>query len=120
MTNPIVIAFYEDGQIEYTRNSQFMPWGGRGEMVRVTDIRKQPSGSRFFIQWLIGPHAGEPHRYETSMQYGVDFEMPNFAFTPSNLARATMYFDSYEAAVAHEVAVLNAMRREGIKFHASA
>lgn len=116
MPKKIVLSFDADGTVEFTRTNALTLFGGGGVMERVTDIKKQPSGNHFYIQWLMGPHRGEPHRFGISMHYGVDFQMPNSDNVPDNLARATMFFDSYEAAVDHELTVLNAMRKAGVRF----
>lgn len=111
MTNPIVLSFHPDGEIEYTRNSQFTPFEGRGEMQRVTDIRKEPDGNQFYIHWMLGPCAGVDHTYGMSIAVGVISTCP--------AVELVMKFPTYEDAVNHEVAVLNAMRRKGIRFHVS-
>lgn len=110
-STPLVFAFHPDGEIEYTRNSTFSPFDGRGEMERVTDIRKSPSGNEFYIHWMRGPNKGRDHTYGMSIAYG--------AVTTCPAVELIMTFPSYELAVAHEVTVLNAMRRKGISFNDS-
>lgn len=112
MSNPIVLAFDTEGTIEYTRNSQFTPWEGRGEMVRVTDIRKKPDANEFYIHWMQGPYAGVDHTYGMSAAAGVIIDSA-VMLTKDEV----MTFPTYEAAVDHEVAVLNAYRRQGVSFN---
>ena len=112
MSQPIVLAFDTEGTVEYTRNSQFTPWEGRGEMVRVTDIRKKPDANEFYIHWMQGPCAGVDHTYGMSIAAGVISTCP--------AVELVMTFPTYEAAVAHEVEVLNAYRRQGVSFHDTA
>lgn len=109
---PIVLSFHPDGQVEYTRNSKFQPWDGRGKMQRVTDIRKLPDGKLFYIHWMQGLYAGRNHTYGMSIAANVISTCPS--------TEAVIYFSSYEAAVEHEVEVLNAMRRQGVKFNDAA
>lgn len=111
MTQPIVLAFDADGNVEYTRNSTFTPFDGRGDMQRVTDIRKRPDAPLYFIHWMLGPFAGQNHTYQMSHDYGLPL-----GYDGGDNSRIAM-FVSYEAAVAHEIKMLNAMRRAGVLFH---
>lgn len=117
MSQPIVLAFDTEGTVEYTRNSQFTPWEGRGEMVRVTDIRKKPDANEFYIHWMQGPCAGIDHTLGMSAKIGV---FGNCMVTSDAALNEVLTFPTYEAAVAHEVEVLNIMRRMGVSFHDTA
>lgn len=109
MVQPIVLSFSPTGNVEYTRNTAFQPFDGRGDMQRVTDIQKRPDAPLYFIHWMLGPNAGRDHTYGMSTAYGVLSTCP--------AVEQVMLFNSYEEAVAHEVTVLNAMRKAGVSFH---
>jgi hypothetical protein len=126
MTQPIVVAVHDDGTVEYTRNSALNDFfGGRGDMVRVTDIQKEQLGPLYYIKWLLGPFAGKDHVRAYARQYltpdeileTLPVKMPYDACNDQDWRRLT--FPAYEAAVAHEVQVLNAMRRKGVRFDAA-
>lgn len=110
MPQPIVISFDENGSAEWTRTSRFVPFGGDGTMQRVTDIRKHPDKATYYILWMLGPFAGRYQTYGMAISYGVFFTAPTDIALPVS-------FSSYESAVQHEIAMLNAMRRQGIRFH---
>ena len=116
MPNPIVLAVHPDATVEYTRNSDFVPFDGEGTMERVTDIAKFKHASLYYINWLMGPYAGMAHSVSMATNYGVPIPpRPDNDNAPS----AIITFPTYEAAVEHEVAVLNAMRKAGVRFHDS-
>lgn len=108
MPNPLVISVDPNGVAEFTRNPQLETFfGGRGEMQRVTEVFK--NGPRDYrIKWLMGPNAGRTHTYGMSIAYGVVSTVP--------AVELEMSFATYETAVGHEVQVLNAMRKAGIRF----
>lgn len=124
MSNPIVLSFHPDGEIEYTRNSDFTPFDGRGDMRRVTDIRKEPYGAKYFIHWMLGPWTGCDHTRLIARNYFnpddlIELERQGLCpkFSPEHMrSDERMLFDTYELAVAHEVAMLNEMRRRGVRF----
>ena len=111
MTQPIVIAFDADGTAEWTRNSRFVPFGGEGTMQRVTDIRKVPDKPRYYIHWMLGPYKGSDHTAALSVKLGC---LDRTSYMTINMV---LLFGSYEAAVQHEIQLLNAMRRNGVSFH---
>lgn len=125
MTSPIVLAFDTEGTVEYTRNASFVPYEGRGEMQRVTDIKKEPYGQRFYIHWMLGPWAGVDHTRTIARSYFNPDELLELTyqglcptFSPEyQFADAPMLFDSYEGAVKHEIVMLNAMRKAGVSFY---
>ena len=109
-----VVAFFPDGGVEHTRHADLDEiFGTEGLMERVTDIGRHREG--YFIKWIRGPLAVREHTYGMAGEYGT--------VNPEHLNRlATMrdeilYFKTYEFAVAHEVQVLNAMRKAGIRFN---
>lgn len=108
-----VLTFTPDGEIEYTRNTQFKPFGGAGVMKRVTDIQKLPDRDSYYIRWMLGPFAGSDHCHAFAWEYNVDTD----GLLPVAMSGlSTILFETYEAAVAHEVTVLNAMRKAGVIF----
>lgn len=115
MANPLppikklVIRVDAEGTAEWTRdkNLQFL-FGGEGDMQRVTDIFKR--GTHFGIKWLIGPLAVKEHTFAMSVDYGV------LEGGVTTTLHEPIMFLTYEAAVAHEILMLNAMRRAGISF----
>lgn len=115
MTNPVVLSFDADGNVEYTRNTMFQPFDGRGEMQRVTDIKKRKDCNLYFIHWMLGPFAGQDHTYLMDHEYGVHSGPPVIITSLT----VVVLFDSYEAAVTHEVKMLNAMRKAGVLFNGS-
>lgn len=125
MTQPIVIAFHADGTIEYTRNPHFTPFGGQGIMERVSDIHKSPYGPYYYILWMLGPWKGCIHTRTIARNYFNPDDLKELEsrgecpkFSPEHMRpEEPMSFDSYEAAVKHEIVMLNAMRHAGVKFH---
>lgn len=110
MTHPIVLSFSPTGNVEYTRNTAFQPFDGRGDMQRVTDIQKLSEQNLYYIHWMLGPLAGQNHTYGMSHEYGLPLGYEGG--DPEH----TALFLSYEAAVAHEIKMLNAMRKAGVTF----
>lgn len=113
----IVMSFDPDGSVEYTRNKALDGiFGGQGRMKRVTDIQKLNGESLFFIKWLMGPYAGK-HFSHTLDRHDEVFGLwrpSQRVFISSHTG--TMFFYSYEDAVAYEIECLNEMRRQGITF----
>jgi hypothetical protein len=104
-----VVSFFPDGSVEHTRSADMdAVFGTGGEMKRVTDIGRREEG--YFINWLLGPFAGREHTWGMSIGYGI----VSYALHP---VECTMYFPTYEAAVLHEVKMLNAMRCQGVRFN---
>jgi hypothetical protein len=124
MTNPIVLAFHPDGEIEYTRNKEFMPFDGMGVMQRVTEITKDPYANHYYIRWMRGPWMDCFHTRLIARHYFTPEELHDLEaegkcpkFSPEHMrAYDPMRFESYEDAVLHEVACLNQMRRMGVSF----
>lgn len=108
MSNTLVISVDANGQTEFTRNPTLENmFDGRGDMRRVTEIKKHgPADYR--IHWLLGPYTGRIHTWGIADIYGITIS--------NSLPEKEMSFRSYEIAVKHEVMVLNAMRKAGIRF----
>lgn len=114
MTQPIILAFHPDGDVEFTRTSKFTPFEGRGDMERVTDIRKFSESNLYYIDWLLGPYKGMAHTVSMAKNYNVPVpSRPD----GDNAISAIITFGTYEGAVQHEIQVLNAMRKAGVKFY---
>lgn len=113
MTHPITVSVDQDGAIEYTRTNQITLFEGAGEMQRVTDIQKLDDRARYFIAWKLGPFARYTQTPMHAEKYGVALP-PNVFVSADNHA---ILFPSYDAAVSHEIAMLNAMRKQGVTFY---
>lgn len=114
------ISVFPDGAMEYTRNPDLTEFfGGKGDMQRVTEISKMPYGNAYYIQWKLGPYAGQAHTRDFARTYLTPDEiletLPVLA-TPGTPTHVPLTFPTYEAAVAHEVQVLRAMRLAGVRF----
>ena len=109
----ITISFDADGTVEYTRTKALTLFGGEGTMERVTDIAKFKHGNLYYINWLMGPYANMAHTCSMATNYNV-------AIPPrpegDDAISPIVTFSSYEAAVAHEIEMLNAMRKVGVRF----
>lgn len=116
MHKTLTIAVHTDGTAEYTRNSEFTPFGGEGVMERVTDIQKYRHGNLFYIRWMLGPYADLAHCVSMAHDYGVP--VPHRPQHDPAISEV-ITFPTYEAAVEHEVAMLNAMRKKGVRFGAA-
>ncbi len=113
MRQELVINFSADGTIEYTRNTALNLFDGAGVMERVTDIKKCDEDNQYYIHWMLGPHAGHDHTHLMDRAY----HSPQIKYAGD--LNTAMLFPSYEAAVDHEITVLNAMRLKGITFGTS-
>lgn len=123
MPEPIIIAFHENGNIEYTRNSHFSPFSGKGEMQRVTDIKKSPYYEEYHIKWMLGPFAGADHSWNIVRSYFNPDERraAGIEFSPENdRPWGVLKFRTYEDAVKHEIIMLNKMRQCGVTFYEKA
>jgi hypothetical protein len=99
-----VMAFQPDGTVEFTRSPKLYAFfNGRGEMERISEIKKGDAG--YYIFWLKGPLGGHAHTGSHDVDIGIAANDPG-----------TRFFPTYELAVEHEVAVLNAMRKQGVSF----
>lgn len=115
MAQLMVIAFHDDGSIEYTRTKDLTLFGGSGTMQRVTDIQKAPAAPIYYIRWMLGPYADSLHTHDMAIEYlGLD-ELATLQ-APRISHSEAMEFPSYEAAVQHEITMLNAMRKAGVRF----
>ncbi len=103
-----VMVFKPDGTVEFTRSPKLYAFfNGEGNMERISEIRKYHSGQEgYYIEWLKGPHLGM-HTTTIDYKYGL-LDQPDEGYV--------IKFSTYEAAVQHEVAVLNAMRKAGVTF----
>lgn len=119
-----VIAVHADGQLEFTRNKELTGmFGGEGLMERVTDIQKLPTSNEYFIRWVLGPWKGRAHTYTMLRNYFNpdecvdDLGIRNPGSMGDQCAVQTpLLFNSYEEAVTHEIAVLDRMRKMGVRF----
>lgn len=115
-----VVSFHPDGTVEYTRSNLLTLFGGLGEMQRVTEIEKLPHANKFTIRWLRGPFAGAVHTRTIARNYLIPEELDIAGcprFSPEYMrADDPMEFDTYNDAVFHEIAMLNVMRKAGVKF----
>ncbi len=107
----MIINFFPDGSVQHTLKDNVFKMPGRRKIERVTDIRFDEREQKFYIYWRGGPFAERVQTVAMALAYGVkgDFEM-----LPD--ATATMYFMSYDEAVALEVLMLDALRLAGEKF----
>lgn len=115
----ISVSFDPTGEIEYTRNAS-LSWlfDGAGTMRRVTDIHKLPNDHLFYIKWLMGPYAGLSHGLTEHIRvFGgmLDKDFHSGGFSDHT---GTLFFKTYEDAVAYEIRCLNAMREQGVTFDA--
>lgn len=118
MPSKIAIAFHADGTIEYTRTKALTLFGGSGTMQRVTDIKKVPTASLYYIYWMLGPHTGHSANLEQHKKY-IGQAKPEVCVKIDDNT-GTFYFNSYEDAVSHEIEMLNAMRKAGVRFYEQA
>lgn len=113
----ITMSFDPDGSVEFTRNKNLDTFfGGRGTMKRVSDILKMPDSPKFFIRWLLGPHAGKDHGLNTHISIFGGILDGHYGGLGYSDRTGLILFDSYEAAVHCEIAALNAMREQGVTF----
>lgn len=116
----IAVTFDPDGSIEFTRAAQ-LDWlfDGAGVMKRVTDIKKLPNDSLFYVFWLMGPYAGKSHGLAEHIEvFGgiLDGKYGNPAIVSDHTG--TFMFRTYNAAVEYEIECLNAMRKAGVTLDA--
>jgi hypothetical protein len=119
--NTIIMVFHNDGTVEFTRNPKLYPFfDGRGDMQRISEIRKEEYGPKYYIEWLRGKWAGAKHTRTIARNYFTPDTILNShaeKFSPEHMLPGNpMLFDTYEDAVLHEVAMLNAMRLAGDTF----
>lgn len=122
-----VLTVTANGDIHYTRNdlevesiigaSAALSTATK-RMERITDIQFSVARQKFYIFWLRGPYARRSHSFVKDQAYlpedyqtEVDGEVIDLA-----PAHDMMTFESYETAVAHEIRVVAAMRKQGILF----
>jgi len=119
MPTNITMSFDPDGSVEFTRNKQLDAFfGGTGTMKRVTDILKLPNDPLFYITWLMGPYKGKSHG---AAEHCEVFNRQKIAVRCEiSEHTGTLFFYSYEDAVAYEIACLNEMREAGVTFDAEA
>lgn len=111
MSYELAISVDPNGTVEFTRNEILEEmFDGCGEMQRVTEIFKTAPHT-YHIKWLMGPYAGQVHTFGMSAAYGRDLCTPAGA-----LDKVEVPFSSYDYAVAHEVGILSAMRKAGVRF----
>lgn len=121
MKKPIVLTFDADGSVEFTRTKDINLFGGAGRMKRVTEIKKLDDAPQYFIKWMLGPFKGEVHQYTHALPYlTVEQLSPLITLACTVTPDAILYFDTYEAAVDHEIDMLNAMRKAGVRFDQAA
>lgn len=107
------ISFHPDGSVEFTRNRHLISiMGDRGIMERVSEIHKFRDEGSYYIRWLKGPYKDWAHSANMANDYGVPFP-PRPSDQP---ICAILQFPTYEAAVEHEIAMLDAMRKAGVRF----
>lgn len=114
MNQPIVLSFDADGAVEYTRTKALTLFGGAGTMQRVTDIKKVPTGASYYIHWMLGPFAGHDHVYGMAQRFSVKDTPEPYSLSGNH--DDVVQFPTYEAAVEHEIDMLNAMRKAGVRF----
>lgn len=121
MTSKHVISVDAFGEVQHTLKDSVLklPIGTR-LVHRVSEIKHDYDTDHFVIRWLRGPykatfiHSGLHYRQIAEELY-VSYtdaiqEVRTASFDP------LLLFPTYEDAVAHEVACLNAMRLRGIRF----
>jgi len=112
------VAFHDDGVVEHTRSTALdKVFGTSGDMQRVTDIFRGSDG-HYYIKWMLGPFAGSVQDMGHAAGFGVivfaeDTHLSDLG--PRILGRP-IPFNTYETAVAHEVEMLAAMRKDGVRF----
>lgn len=111
-----ILTVTPEGELHYTRGDaavevilEASPALANADMRmdRITEIKLSPENRRFYICWLRGPYAGEVHSHTLDSRIRPEVR---------NAIPYTMYFNSYEAAVKHEIAVVAAMRKQGVTF----
>jgi hypothetical protein len=108
------VAFHDDGVVEHTRSTALdKVFGTSGDMQRVTDIFRGSDG-QYYIKWMLGPFAGSVQDMEHAAGLGVIVFAEDTHFF--DLIEYPLPFNTYEAAVAHEVEMLAAMRKDGVRF----
>lgn len=113
----ITMSFDPNGSIEFTRNKALDDFfGGRGAMRRVSDIQKLDNSSRYYIKWLMGPHAGKAHSLETHISIFGGILDGHYGGAGVSDRTGTLLYASYEDAVQAEIACLNKMRENGVVF----
>lgn len=110
----LVITFHHDGSVETLLKDKVFDtrvFGGR-KIERVSEILPTDDGQLFFVKWLRGPLAN------------ASVEVPTVC---SSVVRAnhgiscyyngdTIFFETYEEAVDHEIACVNELRLSGYSF----
>lgn len=119
MKKPIVLSFDANGKVEFTRTKDITLFGGEGRMQRVTEIQKLDHAPQYYISWLMGPYRDNIHTHVMAFEYMTMAELGKLQAPRINRSEP-MYFASYEAAVSHEIDMLNAMRKAGVRFHEAA
>jgi hypothetical protein len=123
MTNKIVIAIDKDGRIEtLLKDSVFdtRVFSDTRKIERLSEVIPTDDGQQFFIRWLKGPRSlkclcmltrpANQLAQEPGFKGAADL---GYEVTEEG---QTMYFDTYEEAVAHEVATVNELRLQGHSF----
>jgi len=93
-------------------------FGDGGDMVRVSDIKKVSGQPYYYIYWVKGPFAGQNHTWNLARSCTANTPNLKLPRIPTGLAALDdlVLFNSYEDAVTHEIAMLNAMRLKGVSF----
>ena len=116
----MIVNFFNDGSVQHTLRDSVFKLSGHRRVDRVSEIKFHSGFQKFYIQWRYSPnvpffqndppHSGPlTHTESIAREYGVE---------PPERCGVTgvCYFDTYELAVGHEIEVLDAMRRKGIRF----
>lgn len=83
---------------------------GDRKIDRITLIEFDEDEQKFFIKWLRGPYRPFTHTQGMARE--------TLASDKYRLSADTIFFDTYEKAVEHEVECVNALRLEGERFDA--
>jgi hypothetical protein len=112
-----IVIVTPTGDTQFTRNPDLETiFGGRGRMHRVSDIQKVPDEPLYVIFWLDGPFAQQYHRPDMAVTYDVPRGSGQVQRNSVLKEDDVLVFPSYEAAVAHEIEMLNAIRVAGYLF----
>ena len=112
------VNVFPDGSTEFTRSPVMSKvFGDGGDMVRVSDIRKINGQPYYYIHWLKGPFAGLAHTWNALRACTTNTPNLRLLGVPTGASLDDIVlFSSYEDAVDHEIAMLNAMRVKGVSF----
>lgn len=118
LSRSLVLDFRADGSVECLLKDKVFDTrflSDTRKIERVSEIVPTDDGQKFFIRWLLGPlvkanetlgRSAEGRSIRFYSSHGLSCE-PN---------GETLYFDTYEDAVAEEIRTVNALRLAGISF----